>query len=84
LEKEGVPGVVYLHPRDFAPDCPRVSMFLFRKFKTYYNLSSTREKLEMLLIEFNFVPCEEVLKDWFEVDLLDEVYEDAYSYVIEI
>jgi len=38
----------------------------------------------MLLIEFNFVPCEEVLKDWFEVDLLDEVYEDAYSYVIEI
>jgi polysaccharide deacetylase family protein (PEP-CTERM system associated) len=75
LEKKGVPGVVYLHPRDFAPDSPRVPMSLFRKFKSYIGLKTTRPKLEMLLTEFDFTTCEQVLKNWFHTDDLDSLSE---------
>jgi hypothetical protein len=52
-----IPTVVYLHPRDFAPDCPRVPMPLRRRFKCYVGLSSTREKLRRLLDEYRFDTC---------------------------
>ena len=35
------PVVVYLHPRDFAVDCPRVPMPIHRRFKCYVGLKST-------------------------------------------
>ncbi|MCW9709123.1 polysaccharide deacetylase family protein [Fodinibius salsisoli] len=64
LEKREIPGVVYLHPRDFAPDCPRVRMPLNRRFKCYIGLSTTKGKLNMLLQNFTFGTCQEVLNDW--------------------
>ena len=72
-EKKRVPAVVYLHPRDFAPDSPRVSMPLHRKFKSYVGLNTTRDKLEMLLQKFEFDTCENVLKEWFDVTDLEEI-----------
>jgi polysaccharide deacetylase family protein (PEP-CTERM system associated) len=67
LEKEGIPGVIYLHPRDFAPNCRRVKMSPIRKFKCYVNLHTTQRKLEMLLENYEFDTCEHVLKEWFQV-----------------
>lgn len=61
LNDEGVPVVVYLHPRDFAPECPRVPMPLSRRFKCYVGLSSTRDKLRMLLDRYRFDTCAAVL-----------------------
>jgi hypothetical protein len=61
LESRGIPAVVYLHPRDFAPDCPRVSMPLHRKFKCYVGMASTMPKLEALLATRRFAPCGEIL-----------------------
>lgn len=61
LNKRGVPTVVYLHPRDFAPDCPRVPMPLKRKFKCYVGLKSTKGKLTMLLDRYRFDTCAAVL-----------------------
>lgn len=61
LHREGLPVVVYLHPRDFAPDCPRVPMPLTRKFKCYVGLGSTRAKLRMLLRRYRFNTCAAVL-----------------------
>lgn len=63
LNRRGLPAVVYLHPRDFAPDCPRVKMPLARKFKCYVGLGSTEAKLEAMLRRHAFAPCGEVLKD---------------------
>lgn len=60
-EREARPAVVYLHPRDFAPDCPRCPMPLHRRFKGYVGLASTRRKLEALLAEFRFATCGSVL-----------------------
>ncbi len=57
----GRPVVIYLHPRDFAPDCPRVPMPLTRRFKCYVGLRSTRGKLEALLRSYRFDACESVL-----------------------
>jgi polysaccharide deacetylase family protein (PEP-CTERM system associated) len=61
LNARGLPGVVYLHPRDFASDCPRVPMPLIRRFKCYARASSTRPKLEGLLRRYRFDTCAAVL-----------------------
>lgn len=61
FEQRGLPAVVYLHPRDFAPECPRVPMPLHRRFKCYVGLGTTMRKLEALLSRRRFAPCGEVL-----------------------
>lgn len=62
FEKKNTPAVVYLHPRDFAPECPRVSMPVHRRFKSYVGLSTTEKKLRRLLRDFQFGSCEEIIK----------------------
>ncbi len=57
----GRPTVVYLHPRDFAPDCPKVPMPPHRAFKCYVGTSTTKGKLERLLREYRWGTCREVL-----------------------
>lgn len=57
FERDGTPVVVYLHPRDFATDCPRVPMPVHRRFKSYVGLGTTQRKLEMLLANYRFDTC---------------------------
>ena len=61
LNNQGHPAVVYLHPRDFAPDCPRVPMPLKRRFKCYVGLGTTFGKLDLLLSNFEWAACETIL-----------------------
>ena len=61
LNRQGMAAVVYLHPRDFAPECPRVSMPPIRRFKCYVGLRSTADKLRMLLEHYRFDTCAAVL-----------------------
>lgn len=63
FERNGIPTVVYLHPRDFAKDQPKVSMPLLRRFKSNVGLSTTENKLRSLL-KFFFINCEQILKDY--------------------
>ena len=67
-EKLGLPGLVYLHPRDFATDCPRVPMDPRRRFNLHAGLASTEGKLRRLLERFAFVPCSELVNRYFPVD----------------
>lgn len=60
--QRGLPVVVYLHPRDFAADCPRAAMPLRRRFKCYVGLRSTTAKLRMLLGRYRFDTCQRVLE----------------------
>lgn len=77
-ERHGRPTVIYLHPRDFAPDCPVVPMPLMRRFKCYVGLGTTDAKLRKLLASYRFTTCGAVL-DHF---LPDEAYEpEATAYV---
>lgn len=57
----GRPTVVYLHPRDFAPDCPRVPMPPHRYFKCYVGMHTTEGKLRRLLASAPFTTCRDVL-----------------------
>lgn len=48
--------MTYFHPRDFDPNQPIISeLSIFRKFKSYYGLSSSFSKLEKLITNFNFI-----------------------------
>ena len=58
---QGRPTVIYLHPSDFAPDCPRIRMPLARGFKSHCRAGTTEGKLRRLLGQYHFAPCEEVL-----------------------
>lgn len=57
----GRPTVVYLHPRDFAPDCPRVPMPPHRFFKCYVGARTTAGKLGALLAGHRWDTCRAVL-----------------------
>ncbi|NOZ23702.1 MAG: DUF3473 domain-containing protein [Planctomycetes bacterium] len=61
LGRQGIPAVVYLHPRDMTPHQPRVSMPWHRRFRSYVGLGSARAKLELLLRELRFIACEDYL-----------------------
>lgn len=65
LNRRGIPGVVYLHPRDFAPDCPVVEMSASRRFKCYVGLSSTAAKLHSILSRYRFASCGTVMSQSF-------------------
>lgn len=54
--------VVYLHPRDFAPDCPKVAMPPHRYFKCYVGTRSTQRKLRELLARHRWDTCQAVLR----------------------
>lgn len=61
FHRRGWPVSVYLHPRDFCPECPRVPMPMHRRFKSYVGLHTTRGKLAMLLERYRFDTCSAVL-----------------------
>ncbi len=58
------PAVVYLHPRDFAADCPSAAMPLYRRFKCYVGQKTTEPKLRRLLQDYRFATCHEVLQQY--------------------
>ena len=57
----GLPNIVYLHPRDFAVDCPHIKLSPLRHFRTYHGISSTQLKLEFMLRNFQWDCCAAVL-----------------------
>jgi hypothetical protein len=61
LGRRGQPTTVYLHPRDIAPDMPRVPMAPHRRFMTYVGTGGARNKLTALLAEYDWVTCGEVM-----------------------
>ncbi|MDX2116492.1 MAG: polysaccharide deacetylase family protein [Planctomycetota bacterium] len=65
LKQEAAQGrgtVVYLHPRDFATDCPRVPMPPHRAFKCYIGMKHTEAKLRRLLDSAPFTTCRHALQ----------------------
>ncbi len=55
-------AVVYLHPRDLAPDCPVVPMSAKRRLYLHAGQATAAAKLRMLLTRHRFAPCGEVLR----------------------
>lgn len=65
IEREAADGrstSVYLHPRDFAPDCPKVPMPPHRHFKCYVGTRTTTSKLRRMLRDYQWTTCRAVLE----------------------
>lgn len=55
VNREGHPAVIYLHPWELDPDCPKLSGLDRRThFRQYVNLKKTAGRLKRLLADFQF------------------------------
>lgn len=61
VQREGLPVLFYLHPRDCDPNQPRIPMPFRRRFKCYVNLDRTIPKMRRLLTDFRAISCEECI-----------------------
>ena len=61
LNRQGAPGVFYLHPWEFDVLQPRLRVPWKQRVMQYCNLHTTEKKLSALLDEFEFGSIEEVL-----------------------
>ncbi|MCZ6634248.1 MAG: DUF3473 domain-containing protein [bacterium] len=62
LERQGIPGVFYLHPWELDVDHPKVGFHWKAWVTHYFNLGATKKRLERLLSDFRFGPLSEVLE----------------------
>jgi hypothetical protein len=69
LERKGIPGVIYLHPRDFHFDYSPPQMAYMKRFRASCRLRHTEGKLKRLLRDFAFLSCETWLEN-FHVESL--------------
>ena len=64
LNRAGYPGIVYLHPWELDPDCPRIAgADRLTRFRQYVNLGKTEGRLKRLLLDFKFTPINEYLNN---------------------
>jgi polysaccharide deacetylase family protein (PEP-CTERM system associated) len=62
VNREGQPGVVYLHPWELDPQQPRIRCNLRTRILHYSGLRRTAGSLRRLLEEFRFAPLRKVLE----------------------
>lgn len=55
------PVIFYLHPWEIDDKQPRVNVGWFKRFRHYYNLDKTLERLNRLLSDFEFTSIKEIL-----------------------
>lgn len=65
LNARGIPGMLYIHPRDIDPGQPRIRMPLLRRVASYSGLNSCESKLRFLLSRFRFTTVTNTLEDFF-------------------
>jgi polysaccharide deacetylase family protein (PEP-CTERM system associated) len=61
INRQGYPGVFYLHPWEIDPAHPRIRLPQRIALPHYMNLKSTEGRLRQLLRDFDFAPMGEVL-----------------------
>ncbi len=62
INKEG-PFFIYLHPWEWDPQTPRISLPIFSRWATYLGLKTVVKKLDGLLGTFQFSRMDEVLQE---------------------
>lgn len=60
LHADGLPLIIYIHPREIDPAHPRLRLKLHRRFKCYVNLRTTLRKLTWLCEHCEFTTMGEV------------------------
>jgi len=80
LNRNGCPGVIYLHPWELDPDCPRVAHADgLTRFRQYVNLHKTKARLKRLLTDFHFMPVIDYINRYRDSLPQGEAFEAGYS-----
>ncbi len=70
LNRQGCPGMFYIHPYEVGPEIPKISsMSGYRRFRHYYNCKNGSMRLPEILKAFRFGPAIEVLKEKGQYEL---------------
>lgn len=65
INKQGHPCMLYIHPYEVGTEIASISdMSLYRRFRHYYNCSDGRERLEKVMIQFDFCTAIEIVKQF--------------------
>jgi polysaccharide deacetylase family protein (PEP-CTERM system associated) len=64
INAAGRPFAVYLHPWEFDPEQPRLSVGRMRAWRHYVNLHRTEGRLIRLLSDFAFAPLSDALENY--------------------
>ncbi|MCK4334407.1 DUF3473 domain-containing protein [candidate division WOR-3 bacterium] len=62
--REGRPAIFYFHPWEIDADQPRVELPRLKRWRHYYKLDKTLNRLDRLLSDFEFTSVKEVLGLW--------------------
>ncbi|MCX7974797.1 MAG: polysaccharide deacetylase family protein [Candidatus Aminicenantes bacterium] len=68
LNSQGIPAIVYLHPREIDPQSPRLPFPLKERIIHYAGLKETLTKLKKLLKNFRFTS----IKEYFQLRSFDK------------
>ncbi len=55
---QGMPAVIFLHPREFDSECPRIKIPLVKRFVLNAGVESTEKRLSRLLTDFDFTSAD--------------------------
>lgn len=70
LNRNGIPGVIYVHPYEIGTYVIKISeKTLLRKFRTYYGIGTIRKKLSVLLSQFRFITFKDYI-DHHSIELV--------------
>jgi polysaccharide deacetylase family protein (PEP-CTERM system associated) len=61
---QGIPAVMFLHPREFDPSCPRIKLPFSKRFVLNAGLQNTGKRLNRLLEDFEFTSVRDFLSSW--------------------
>lgn len=62
-QRQQLPAIAYLHPRDLDPQQPRMALPFLRSFKYYVGLKTMPQKLEQLFESFRFSCFQDVVQN---------------------
>ena len=60
---EKLPAIFYLHPWEIDPEQPRLRAPMLGRFRHYFNLNRTEERLRRLISDFSFATMSELLDE---------------------
>jgi polysaccharide deacetylase family protein (PEP-CTERM system associated) len=63
MNKNGYPGMLYIHPYEVGPVIPRIKeMSAYRRFRHYYNCGTGQTRLKKVVKEFKFATAFQILQ----------------------
>lgn len=64
FNRQGWPALIYLHPREFDPETPRIRLPLSKMFVLHAGIERTEKRLTRLLEDFKFTTVTDAMKQF--------------------